>query len=125
MKRKKELGKVRQQKGYNCLYPFSIRTWRLGEPIPEWLSDRAAIEFIDGDGNITLKTRPISKGGYEILQAGSTEALVRMKGKGDYVYFPTPIASKKYPPEIFEPCDTRPIIGSLTEKQLKLLYNEV
>lgn len=111
------------QKGYNCLWPYEIEVWKWGKPVPEWLSDQAGITFIDGEGNITLKTRELSGGGIEILQAGSNEALVRLKNIGtDMVYFPLPsIGHPKFPPEL-EKCKMPLIPRVISLNQLKKLY---
>lgn len=126
MKRKLLNERRYKQRGYNCLYPPVIEIWRLGEKVPEWLSDRAAIQFIDGEGNITLKTRGISKGGFEIIEAGTGEVLVRVGSKDGFVYFPILSELKNYPaPNLAEPWTQSPstkVIGSLTPTQLKLLY---
>lgn len=112
------------QKGYNCLWPYEIETWRWGEPIPEWLSDRAGIEWIDGDGNMTLKTRPLSTGGVEILKAEGSEVLVQLKDLKDLVYIsPLKPQREKFPPElrdILPPITKEP--RTITLPQLKLLY---
>lgn len=117
-----------KQKGYNCLFPPVIEVWKWGEPVPEWLSDRAAIQFIDGEGNITLKTRGISKGGFEVIEAGTGEALVRVGSKEDYIYFPITTELKNCPaPPGSEPWKLNPgekIIGSLTPTQLHLIYTK-
>ena len=110
-----------RQKGYNCLYPPKIETWRLGEKVPEWLSDRAAIEFIDGEGNITLKTRSLSGGGFEIIQAGGRETLCKVSKKEDYIY--KPIDSKEKLPEEFEPWDKRNLgIRGMKKETLENIY---
>lgn len=96
-----------KQSGYNSKYPEIIETWRLGESIPDWLSDRAKVNFMDGDGNLTLDINETSSGGIEIINSGGTGTLVLLKSKKDYV------------------CrgegDSR--IFSLTRTQLDLLYN--
>lgn len=117
------MGRIWVQKGYNCLWPYEIEVWKWGEPVPEWLSDQAGITFIDGEGNITLKTRELSGGGVEILQAGSNEALVRLKNKGtDMVYFPLPsIGYPKFPPE-FTPYRWIGFPKSISKKELQLIY---
>ena len=37
-----------KQRGRNDKYPAKIEVWRIGEKVPEWLSDRAKVKFIDG-----------------------------------------------------------------------------
>lgn len=92
------------QSGYNDRYPLKIETWRLGEEIPDWLSDRAKINFIDGDGNLTLDIHETSSGGYEIINSGGTGTLILLKSKRDYV------------------CMGDGVIFPLSEIQLNLLY---
>lgn len=113
-----------KQRGYNCLWPLEIETWRLGEKVPEWLSDIALVEFIDGEGNITLRMRNTSGGGYEILQAGVDKAvtLISMKKKEDYVCIPVKSDRlKDFPPE-FEQYSSPFFLRSISPQQLKLIY---
>lgn len=115
-----------RQKGYNCLWPWEIETWRIGEKVPEWLSDIALVEFIDGEGNITLRTRSISNGGYEILQAGIDKAitLVRVNKKEDFVFIP----SRSIPPKQFSRFELNnfPLSpSSISLSQLALLYDVI
>lgn len=110
------------QKGYNCLWPYEIETWRWGEPIPEWISDRAGIEWVDGEGNLTLKTRGLIGGGIEILKSGSSEALIRLKDLRELVYI-SPLHSKKV--KLPSGISPTPIIKEpkvITPAQLELLY---
>ena len=55
-----------KQRGKNNKYPAKIEVWRIGEKVPEWLSDRAKVKFIDGEGNVTLDRRDRGDGSYEI-----------------------------------------------------------
>lgn len=96
------------QSGKNKAFPEKINLWKLGEDIPEWLSDISKVEFVDGSGNITLKTLETNEGGLEIISADGISSIVRMSGKNDYVAIG----------------DNGKII-SLTEKQLSLLYRPV
>ena len=73
------------QSGKNDAWPEEIEVWKLGDPIPEWLSDQGKVSFIDGEGNITLETHETSSGGLEIVASGGTGTLVIMKDKKDYV----------------------------------------
>ena len=94
------------QSGYNSKYPLKIETWKLGETIPDWLSDKAKVNFVDGDGNLTLDIHETSSGGIEIINSGGTGTLVLLKSKRDYV------------------CRGEDnIIFPLSEIQLNLLYN--
>lgn len=93
-----------KQRGYNDKYPETIEAWRLNEKIPEWLSDRAKITFIDGSGNVTLDKTDDPDGGYAIKDASGTRELVRTKSKDDYVCF----GNNK--------------VFSLSRKQLEILY---
>lgn len=94
------------QFGKNDAWPREIEVWKLGDPIPEWLSDQGKVSFVDGDGNITLETHETSSGGFEIVASGGTGTLVMMKDKKDYV------AIGKENNKIF----------SLSDIQLNLLY---
>ena len=46
-----------KQKGYNPDYPEIAEIWKYGDPIPEWLSDRANITGLDDNGNPVIETR--------------------------------------------------------------------
>lgn len=120
------MNKLWKQKGYNCLWPYEIHIWEWGnQPIPDWLSDRAKVIFIDGEGNKTLCTRELSNGGVEIIKAEGVEALVRLKNKTDLVYFPLPsIGFSKFPSELDEcPWPKTPCV--ISRKQLELLYEPI
>ena len=93
------------QFGKNDAWPREIEVWKLGDPIPEWLSDQGKVSFVDGDGNITLETHETSSGGLEIVASGGTGTLVMMKDKKDYVAY-----------------NGRGKIFSLSDVQLNLLY---
>ena len=41
-----------------------------------WLSDRAKVKFIDGEGNVTLDRRDRGDGSYEIVSAAGVQNLV-------------------------------------------------
>lgn len=97
------------QKGRNDLYPKAVTTWRLGEQVPEWLSDQAKIVAWDNIlGSAQLDLRRTSTGGYEILDASGREVVVRTKGKDDFV-------CKDY---------NGTKVLSLTPMQFKHLYSE-
>ena len=93
------------QRGRNDKYPKIIETWGIGEKVPEWLSDNASINFIDGDGNLFLKTRDLSNGGKEIIASDGINVLVRLNTKDSKLCY-----AKGYP------------IFSLRPIQLELLY---
>lgn len=97
------------QSGYNTKYPQEIETWRLGEIIPDWLSDRAKINFIDGEGNLTLDIHETSSGGYEIMNSGGTGTLILLRSKKDYICFGGEGGERR--------------IFPLSQVQLELLYN--
>ena len=62
--------KVLKQRGRNNKYPDEIWTWRLGEIVPEWLSDIAKVSYLEGqDGNIQLEIVSSSTGGYELKES--------------------------------------------------------
>lgn len=93
------------QRGMNDRYPEEIDTWKLGEKIPEWLSDKAQVIFIDGEGNLTLNMRDLNSGGKEIISADGKNILVKME---------TPKSHVCYSPK-------KPIF-SLRQEQIELLY---
>lgn len=95
------------QTGKNDAWPKEIEIWKLGDPIPEWLSDQGKISFVDGEGNLTLETHETSSGGLEIVGSSGTGALVVMRDKKDYVAY----GEGK--------------IFSLSDIQLNLLYKPV
>lgn len=95
-----------KQRGYNSLFPNEIEVWKYGEEVPEWLSDRARIKFVDGYGNAILDLIDNTKGGYEIKDSSGTSVLARTTSREDYICF------EKSSGTIF----------SLTPIQLKLLY---
>lgn len=94
------------QYGHNSKWPEEIETWSYGEKVPEWLSDEAKVSFIDGVGNITLETRELTTGGFEIIKASGIEPLVKIDSRLDY------IAHDLKTGKIFP----------ITRKQLELLY---
>lgn len=73
------------QAGENKEYPESVLVWKVGDKVPEWLSDRAKVKFIDADGNITLETTDTTSGGLEIHDTSGTGSLVKLKKKTDLV----------------------------------------
>lgn len=95
------------QKGRNNFYPQSIRVWKRGEPIPEWLSDRACITAIDLNFKYSLKYRDTTKGGYEIFDSSGLNVLVRAESKEDYICL-----------------GDNGKLFSLSPKQLELLYKK-
>lgn len=92
-----------KQRGLNKKYPKEIHTWKIGEKVPEWLSDRAKVKFIDGEGNVTLDRRD-GGDGYEIISSDGIHPLVTVKERMGVVCFG----------------DNK--IFSLKERQLELLY---
>lgn len=71
------------QRGRNNKYPKIIETWKLGESVPEWLSDRSKVELVDlGNEDKKLKTTPLSSGGYEIYDASGKNVLTRVPDNG-------------------------------------------
>lgn len=96
-----------KQIGKNPGYPDMVKDmWKYGDPIPEWLSDRAKIQFIDGTGNMTLTTRDSGTGGLEILGTAG-EVLVCMKSRSDTLIFSSSHG-----------------IQSVTPRQMTLLYED-
>lgn len=74
-----------KQYGYNSKYPDKIETWQWGEKVPEWISDKAKVTFIDGEGNITLESRDINTGGIEIMASSGTDVFIKLESKSDIV----------------------------------------
>lgn len=95
------------QYGFNPSWPLEIETWSYGEKVPEWLSDEAKVLFIDGSGNITLETRELNTGGFEIMKSSGSEVLVKLINKTDLVAYDLK-TSRIFP---------------ITKKQLELLYD--
>lgn len=104
------------QRGENPKYPYKIKTWRLGEDVPEWISDNAKIQFLDGEGNITLSIIETNTGGFEIIKSDGSGVLVRLNNKRDYVC----ISDES----ITSPLTIKDIFP-LTEHQLNLLYKPI
>ena len=77
------------QRGENDKYPKNIETWKFGEKVPEWLSDRASIKFMDGEGNLTLNYRNLSNGGKEIISSDGITTLIKLDTFDSYVCFST------------------------------------
>lgn len=96
------------QRGENKKYPNQIITWKLGEKIPEWLSDRAKVKFIDGEGNITLDWLETSTGGFNIQDSSGLNTLVEMKTKDSILCY----------------SESENKLFSLTPVQFELLYIE-
>lgn len=99
-----------KQKGYNSNFPEEILTWRWGEIVPEWLSDKARVKFVDGDGNITLETNDTTTGGFEVIDSTGSSVLVKLESKNDSVC----INKKEISGRVFP----------LSKIQLDLLYTE-
>jgi hypothetical protein len=93
-----------KQRGRNDKYPAKIEVWRIGDKVPEWLSDRAKVKFIDGEGNVTLDRRDRGDGSYEIIGASGVQTLVTVEERSGVVCFG----------------DGR--IFSLRERQFEILY---
>lgn len=93
-----------KQRGRNDKYPAEIEVWRIGEKVPEWLSDRARVKFIDGNGDVTLDRRDRSDGSYEIVGAS---------GVGNLVVVPERVGAV---------CFSDGRVFSLYERQLEILY---
>ena len=97
------------QRGYNPDWPDLIpenNTWRLGEEIPEWLSDRAHVSILSGDGVKNIGPRETSSGGIEIIDSGKIGTLVTLAKKDWIVIFKDGI------------------VKSLSPEAMKILYKE-
>lgn len=90
--------------GRNNKYPETIETWKLGEPVPSWISDVANIKGLSEKGEPILDIREGSGGEYEIITSGTNQVLVKARSKEDYICF----GGRR--------------IFVLTEKQMDLLY---
>lgn len=101
------MSKFLVQRGYNSKYPEKIEFWRIGDDIPEWISDKAKVIFIDGEGKLTLEMTDTSTGGVEIMDSSGTRVLIRLESKKDYVCI-----NSSHKGELF----------TLSQKQLDLLY---
>ena len=96
-----------KQSGRNDKYPKEIEIWKFGEqPIPDWISDRCKIKFIDAEGNITLDYRETNTGGIEFISADGTRTEFTLRNKNNYACWG----------------DNR--LFTLREAQLNLLYKE-
>ena len=93
-----------RQRGRNSKYPDEVEVWKLGEKVPEWLSDRAKVRFIDGEGNVTLDRRDRGDGSYEIIEAAGIQTLVTVTERTGFV------------------CFGEGRVFSLRERQLEILY---
>lgn len=93
-----------KQRGRNSKYPSKVEVWKIGDKVPEWLSDRAKVKFIDGEGNVTLDRRDRRDGSYEIIEAAGIQTLVTVEERGGVICFG----------------DGK--IFSLRERQLEILY---
>lgn len=93
-----------KQRGRNEKYPEEIKTWRLGESIPSWLSDVARVKEIKEDGSVVIDLRIADNdNGFEIINP-ENRILVKTKSNSDIV------------------CLGGGRIFSLNKKQLILLY---
>jgi hypothetical protein len=96
--------KTYRQKGINKKYPTTIWTWKLGDDVPEWLSDIAKVKSIVDGTKLDLIMS--NTGGYEIKDSGGIDILVRTKKEDDLVCMSTDKTS----------------IFSLSQLKFKLLY---
>lgn len=95
------------QRGENPEWPLILEgLWKYGETIPEWLSDRANVTILSGDGIKNIEVRETSSGGYEIIDSGKSSVLVSVKKKDWFVIY-----------------DGK-IVKSISPEQLLFLYKE-
>lgn len=94
-----------KQTGQNDAYPDTVDIWCLGWEVPEWLSDRARVKFIDGEGNKTIEVIEEPNGGFSIIDSGGSDRLVTTKTKTSIICFG----------------DSK--IFALTGKQFEILYS--
>ena len=94
-----------KQRGRNEKYPEEIKTWKLYDPVPEWLSDYASVKGVKEDGSIILDIRLADNDrGFEIMRAGDNQILIKTHSTSDIV------------------CFGNGRFFSLNKKQLALLY---
>lgn len=75
-----------KQSGRNSAYPEYIEAWEYGVgSVPDWISDKSKVTFIDGLGNVTLETHDTSTGGVEIIDSTGTAPLVRLDSRKDLI----------------------------------------
>ena len=92
-----------KQRGRNEKYPNEIKIWKLGDPVPSWLSDLAKVKKIKQYGSIVIDIIMIDRGGFEIKDP-TNQLIAKTTNNSDFICF----GDKK--------------IFVLTEKQLNLLY---
>lgn len=76
-----------KQVGWNDSFPEIVQTWCYGDPVPEWLSDRAKVKFIDASGNITLDYRETSAGGIEVIDTSGQGSLAILGSRSDILCY--------------------------------------
>lgn len=104
---KEKINYTIKQIGENPNYPNYALTWYLGEKIPEWLSDRANIKFMDAEGNMTLDVIESNNNSIDIINSGGKGVLANMKKDGVLIFNP------------------KTGVISLTKKQFELLYEKI
>lgn len=93
-----------KQRGRNEKYPNEIKVWRLGEPIPTWLSDIAKVKDVKENGSMVIDIRMADDDrGFEIIKPDN-QILIRTNKNSDII------------------CFGNNQLFVLTEKQLELLY---
>ena len=93
-----------KQRGRNEKYPNEIKAWRLGEPIPTWLSDMAKVKDVKENGSMVIDIRMADDDrGFEIIKPDN-QILIRTNKNSDII------------------CFGNNQLFVLTEKQLELLY---
>ena len=95
------------QRGENPEWPSILEDlWKYGETVPEWLSDRANVTIMSGDGIKNIEIRETSSGGYEIIDSGKSNVLVSVKKKDWFIIY-----------------DGK-LVKSISPEQLLFLYKE-
>lgn len=74
-----------KQIGYNNKYPIIVETWKIGEKIPDWLSDVSKVSFIDGNGDVTLDWIKNDTGGVEIKDSTGINILIKTDKATDII----------------------------------------
>lgn len=74
------------QSGKNLSYPEKIEVWEYGVgSVPDWISDKSKVTFIDGIGNVTIETHDTNTGGVEIIDSTGISPLVKLESKTDLI----------------------------------------
>lgn len=76
-----------KQTGFNPNFPLEAETWKPGEKVPEWLSDRAKISGFDGEGNIMLDIKTDERGRIHIRDTYRPIDLVTLENSESIIIY--------------------------------------